>query len=456
MKKRSKKENFIQGIAAIMISQVLIKILGLLYKLYLTNKDGFGDEGNAIYSSGFQIYALLLTLSSIGIPNAISKLISERTAIGDNKGAHRIFKVCFVTFCLIGLLGTLCLFFGAKFISNNMLEIPEAELTLIALAPSIFFVTAGSVIRGYFNGKGQMKATANSQTLEQVLKSVLTIIIVEAIGIYSNRNTILMAAGATLATTLGTFLSIVYLVKYYKNRRLEIWNEIKSSVNYKPQKIITIIKQILIVSLPISLGALLAAISKNIDAFTVVRGLKNFLTESEAKIQYGILSGKVDTLVAMPLSFNVAFSIALVPYIASAIAKRDYAQVKEKILNTLLITILIGFPCMTAMFMYSENILKLLFPNAADGSIILKISSISIIFTLVSQTLSGALQGIGKVSVPTFALLIRCCCKTYFKYNINTNTTNRNKWSSDCFMHMPYNCMFNFIYKIKKIHEIGS
>ena len=123
------KESFIQGIIAIMFSQVIIKVSGLIYKLYLTNKEGFGDEGNAIYSSGFQIYALLLTLSSIGVPNAISKLVSEKLAKGDTKGAHRVFKVAFVTFALIGLCGTSILFFGAHYFANNLLRIPEAEIT---------------------------------------------------------------------------------------------------------------------------------------------------------------------------------------------------------------------------------------------------------------------------------------------------------------------------------------
>ena len=156
MKKR--KKGFMQGIIAIMVSQVVVKILGLLYRLYLTNRQGFGDQGNAIYSSGFQIYALLLTLSSIGVPNAVSKLIAEKLAIGDNKGAHRIFKVCFVIFSLIGLTGTVILFLGARYIANIILQIPESELTLIALSPSVFFVTVSSVIRGYFQRKRRIKS----------------------------------------------------------------------------------------------------------------------------------------------------------------------------------------------------------------------------------------------------------------------------------------------------------
>ena len=92
---KNKKESLLKGVFTLLISQIFIKIIGLIYKLYLTNKDGFGDAGNAIYSSGFQIYALLLTFSSTGIPNAISKLVAERLAVGDNKGAHKIFKIAF-------------------------------------------------------------------------------------------------------------------------------------------------------------------------------------------------------------------------------------------------------------------------------------------------------------------------------------------------------------------------
>ena len=334
-----------QGIIAIMFSQVLIKLLGLIYKLYLTNKEGFGDEGNAIYSSGFQIYALLLTLSSIGVPNAISKLISEKVAIGDNKGAHRIFKVCFVTFSLIGLTGTLILFLGANYIANILLQIPEAELTLIALAPSIFFVSVSSVIRGYFNGRKELKASARSQTLEQVFKAVLTVIVVEIIAINTNNNTIVMAAGANLATTLATFLGTSYLYLYYKSKRKEVWTDISLSVKYDRQSIKKILKNVLIISIPITLSALLGALHRNIDAFTVIRGLKTFLPEIEAKTQYGILTGKVDTIIILPLSLNIAFSIALVPTISALLVKKDYRAIRIKIKKILIVTAIFGLTC---------------------------------------------------------------------------------------------------------------
>ncbi|MCI8352123.1 MAG: oligosaccharide flippase family protein [Clostridia bacterium] len=213
-KRTYKKESFMQGVFAMMFSQVLIKLLGLVYKMYLTNREGFGDEGNAIYSSGFYIYSLLLTLSSVGVPNAISKLVSERIAVGDNKGANRIFKIAFFIFGILGFIGTMILFLGAHYISNVILKIPEAEMTLVALSPSIFFVALICVIRGYFNGNGTLKVTANSQTLEQIFKTVFTILLVELVVIATGINTTIMAAGANLATTVATIRKFYILIYF--------------------------------------------------------------------------------------------------------------------------------------------------------------------------------------------------------------------------------------------------
>lgn len=401
---KHKKEGFMQGVITLMFSQVLIKLLGLVYTLYLTNRQNFGDKGNGICASGYQIYALLLTISSIGVPSAISKLVSERVAVGDNKGAYRIFKIAFATFSLIGLSGSLMLFLGAKVIANNWLQIPEAEMTLVALSPAIFFVTVASVFRGYFNGRQKISVGARSQTLEQVFKTLLTIIVVEIVAILSNVSTEWMAAGANLATTLATFLGFSYLFLYYKSERKEIAREIRNSVNYKYQRVSKIIKKILYVSIPITLTAIMSSINKNIDSFTVVRNLKKFMPEDTATSLYGILGGKVDTLTSLPLAINVAFATALVPAISAAKAKRDKKTITEKTSFSLLVSMLIGLPCTVGMYIFAGPILKLLFPNASDGAVILQISSLTVIFTILDQTINAVLQGYGKLMLPTVAL----------------------------------------------------
>ncbi len=401
---KAKKESFMKGVLVLMIAQILIKALGLIYKLYLTNREGFGDKGNAIYSSGFQIYALFLTISSVGIPGALAKLVSEKVAIGDTKGAHRIFKIAFVTFGLIGFCSSAILFLGAKYISNTLLQIPEAELTLVALSPSIFFVSISCVIKGYFMGRENLKVTANSHTLEQFFKTVLSVIIVEFIAMTTGVDTSVMAAGANLATTLSTILCFIYLYKYYSKMRKEIAWELKRGKEYKKTRIIKTIKQILFVSIPMSMTAILGTINKNIDSMTVVRGLKRFLSEEQAKIQYGILSGKVDTLVTLPMSLNMAFATALVPSISSSKAIGDMETARKRISFSMLITILIGMPCMIMMILFAKQILELLFPNATSGAFIYQISCLSIIFIVLEQTISGALHGLGKMVTPAIAL----------------------------------------------------
>lgn len=405
--KKLKKETFVQSILVLMLSQVMIKLLGLAYKVYLTNKEGFGDIGNAIYNSGYQIYALLLAISSIGVPNAISKIVAERLAKGDKRGVKRIFRISIAFFALVGLAGSLILFLGANYISNEWLQIPEAELTLVALSPAIFFVSIASVIRGYFNGHHRMSTTANSQTLEQVAKTLITILLVEIIAIPTQSNVVYMAAGANLATTLSIFLSFAYLYKYYKAKNKELAIDVKENLeepSYAKKSSKEIVKSVIQISFPMTISSLVSSINRTIDSITVVRLLKTFLTENMAKFQYGVYAGKVDTLVGLPLSFNIAFATVLVPSISKLLAKNEKKDAAKLIKSSLLSTILIGLPCTFGMIVFAQPILNLLFPNASSGAVLLQITSVTVIFMMMAQTVNGVLQGIGKYKVPAIAL----------------------------------------------------
>lgn len=292
------------------------------------------------------------------------------------------------------------------YIANIILQIPETELTLVALSPAIFFVTIASVMRGYFNGKDKISVTAKAQTLEQIFKTALTIIVVEIIVLLYGTNTTIMAAGANLATTLSVLLSLGYMALYYKVYKKSIVNEIKETINYKAEKASRVVKNILFVSIPITLSAIMSTLNKNIDSITVVRGLKKFLSEGEAKIQYGILSGKVDTLITLPLSFNIAFATALVPTISKAIAKNEVQSASKRISFSLLVTTIIGLPCTFGMVVFAQPIIDLLFPNATNGASLLQISALTIIFSVLAQTVNGALQGLGRIIIPAISSLI--------------------------------------------------
>ena len=200
--KKLKKTSFLKNVVVLLVAHIFIKIIGVINKIYLTNKQGFGDEGNAIYSSAFQIYALFLTISSMGIPNAVSKIVSERLAVGDSKGAHKTFKIAIIAFGLLGFALSLFLFLFAETMAEQWLQIPEAKLSLLALSPAIFFTSITAVIKGYFNGRENLNIGANSQTIEQIFRTILTITLIEFIAQTTGFDTRVMAGGAAVATTL--------------------------------------------------------------------------------------------------------------------------------------------------------------------------------------------------------------------------------------------------------------
>ena len=391
-----KTNNFMQNIMALLLSQMMIKILGMIYSLYLTNKSGFGDERNAIFYSAYQIYVIFLTISSIGIPNSISKIIAEELAVGNIKESKRILKLSILIFGSLGLSCSLILYVFSDFIANKVLMVKEVELILKLLAPSIFWITLTSIFRGYFNGKRKIKVSARIQTIEQVLKTVITLVFVEIIGNLTNYNTELMVMASTLSLVLASIFGFIYIVIYfYKIERIE-----KNEYLYSNDKIYMSIKEIftkiMYISIPITVSAFLVSISKNIDSFTIIRLLGNFFSDGEVKERYGILSSKVELLTIFPMALNGSVALAIIPEISRINKLNKYNNMKKCVNFSVLLTLLVGIPIMCLMCIYSNEIINFLYPNASKGGDLLKISSLSIVCLCLIQTLNGILQGLRK------------------------------------------------------------
>lgn len=420
---KQKRTSFMTNVSIILFAQIAIKILGMIYSLVITNFEGFGDMGNGYRAAGFQIYTLLLAVSSVGIPNAIAKMISEKTALNDWYGAHRIFKTAFYLFAVIGLICSVSLFVFSGAIADHIISMPGTRYTLMALSPSIFFVCVSSVIRGYFGGLQNMKATSNSQLLEQIFKCTLTILIVYML---IGQSPEIMAAGANVATSLATVLSFLYLIRFYRKRKSEIWQKIQQSDAVSQTKSVSaMIKSILMISIPISLGSIITAINRIIDTATISRGISAAFANGipgqvgiptaeqltrEATRLAGMLS-KSDTLINMPLALNIAFATVLVPSVSRALALDNKAEAANKVSYSLLISILLILPCAIGYITLAEPIYMLLYPNARLGYDLLRLSSIALVFTALNQTISGSLQGMGKAFVPATGLLIGCAVK---------------------------------------------
>lgn len=408
-----KKQSFMKGVFVIMGSQILIKILGFIYRIIQTNIPQFSDVGNSYYGSGYQVYTFILAIATMGIPNTISKLVSEKITLGDRRGAHKIFKTAFLVFVSIATVFALSLFFGAEFISNTILNNPGVKYTLMALSPAIIFVSMSAVLRGYFIGMENVSEYSKAQIIEQVINCVFSVIFV--LMLVGNSPEI-MAAGSTLATTVATSTAFLYLVRYYRKNRDEIWREINKAQQFATESRKKIAKKLISYAVPISFGSVVSALSGLIDVVTVVNGLQKYGYDIvTANAKYGILSGKVDILLAVPLSINVAFSVALVPFISSAIARHRKDEALSKIKYSLKISSLIALPCTFGLFVLATPIFQMIFPNAPEGAYLLQIECWLLFFSVVCQTITGALQGIGKLAVPGFAML----AGTAVKYILN-------------------------------------
>lgn len=405
------RQTFIGGVLIILISQFIIKILGFIYRVVITNIHGFGDEGNSLYSTGYKVYMVLLAISTTGIPAALAKLVSEKVAVGDYNGAHRMFKISFYLFSFIGILGSAVLFIISKPISR-LIGNPDADFVMYVLAPSVFFVAIASVFRGYFQGLFDMKAQADSQVIDQLGKCIFTIGFVYLL-VNLGQSTKIVAAGATLGTTLGTVVSALYLWWYYEKRKKILWSNIRNQEVPKtkdPAK--DVIKRLIKLSIPISMGSIILTIAGLVDLATVMNGLQaGGFDYEQAKDLYGILTGKGDVLANFPLALNIAFATALVPAVAGAMAVNDTKTAINRISFSLKITILVGLPATLGLFVLGDPIVHTLFPNASAGGDVVQISGLSIIFIAMAQTLSGALQGLGRVIIPAVALFVGALIK---------------------------------------------
>jgi stage V sporulation protein B len=408
-KETKKRSSFMQNVLILMFAQIMVKVLGLVYKFVITNFEGFGDTGLGYYSAGYQIYSLLLALSSIGIPSVVSKLVSERIAKGDNKGAQRIFKICMAFFVGIGIVLSFGLFFGAEYIAIAMYDVADTKYVMQVLAPAIAFVSASAVFRGYFAGLNDMKPTSYSQIIEQFFNCVLSITFVYAL---LGREPYIMAAGGNLSTTLAIILTFVYLIIYYKRKKIKIEPNQKSEEDELTA--MKLLKKILIISVPVTISSIISVVSPLIDTATVSRCIQTAFAnmypvkeqlEALAMSKNGILS-KVDTLVNLPIAVNVAFSTALVPAISGAIAQKDMKTASKRMTFSIFASLLIVLPCAVGFISLAQPILSLIYPTASDGAEVLMVYAIAMIFIALNQTVNGGLYGLNKTYIPAISLII--------------------------------------------------
>lgn len=412
---KMKKNSFIQGAVILAVSGIIVKLIGAVSRIYLSRL--LGGEGIGLYQMAYPIYLLCLSISTAGLPVAISIMVSERNAIHDFLGGQRILKIALSVLTLTGLLFSVGLFFGSSvLIDHHIVRDPRAYWSLIALAPAVFCATISATMRGYFQGLQNMTPTAVSEVIEQFVRVVTMIglaIILLPKGLEFG------AAGATFGAAPGAAAAILTLGWFYwhdrKHRKMWYMSQDKSIV---PDSTWNIMKRLFILAIPVSCANIMIPIVSNIDLFIVPKRLEvaGFNVE-QATTLFGYLTGMATALINMPTIVTSSMSSSLVPGISEASIKKDFDTIRRRARTALRLASVFTLPAAIGLGVIATPISTMLYATPNAGPCI-AVMSIGIFFLGIQQVTTGILQGLGKTAVPFINLIVSGCVKVAFSWNL--------------------------------------
>jgi len=396
-RQRAGKKLIVQG-SILAIASIIVRLIGIVYRIPLTNI--VGNEGMGYYGFAFEVYQILVILSTNAVPVAVSKLTAARVARREYKNAQAIFR-CSIIFAAV-LSGTLALltFVGARWISIVMFGgITEVAPALRVLAPTVLVCAIMGVFRGYTQGLGNMAPTAFSQVVEQLFNAVVS---VAAAAILISRGAAFGAAGGTLGTFMGAVSSLVFLYLVYSSYRPQLSRRMKKDPTQKLLENRQIYRMIGLTIIPLVLTSTIYQISSLLDSALFSNILKAIGYQSSfISSLYGIYSSKYQLLINLPLGITSALTVALMPGIAGAIALKRREQVKDQMDVAIRLTMLIAIPCAVGVAVMGGPIMQMLFRDTTTlPGRMLFIGAVTIVFYALSTLTSTILQGSNHMRIP--------------------------------------------------------
>lgn len=411
-----KKQSLVTGASILAIAAIFVKVLGMFFRLPLVN--WIGDTGMANYGPAYYIYSFLVILATSGLPVAISKMVSESIAIGNYYQAHKVFRISSKLMRIMGIIFAVVLFVFAGYIAD-IINNPDAALGMRVLAPALIFVPIMASYRGYFQGMQNMKPTAISQVVEQFFRVIVGLGAAYVLFyIWQSSSHDIYdkyargAAGAVLGATAGAFAGLILILFIYKLAKKNILQRVRNSSHLGSASNKEILKRVLIIAIPITIGAAIVPLMNLVDSAIVMKRLTEGagFTQQVAKELYGQLSGFVGPLVNIPQVLIQAVGVSIVPIIAAAYKMKNRGEINKNVNLGIRISIVVGYPCAVGLIALAKPILLLLYPNqqasAANATSILIISGIGLFFFTTVQILTSILQGVGKQMIPATNLLI--------------------------------------------------
>ena len=404
------RSNFLVQGSILAIASIISRIVGLLYRVPL--QAIIGKVGNNYYGTAFEIYSIILIISSYSLPLAVSKLVAARMEVGEIKNTMRVLKGALLFAVVSGGTFMTVVYFYADFFTG-LLKTPLANIALRVLAPVIFIVAVLGVFRGFFQGLHTMMPSALSQILEQIINAAVSIIAAYYLFSYGFKVGGVLgdaeeyaaaygAAGGTLGTAAGAafallFMLFVYGVFYRRFKRRVIRDHKKNIESYG-----AILKVLILTIIPVLLSTTLYNISSIVDQgiFKNIVTLQGYAPKQISE-WWGVYTGQYKVLINVPISIASAIAASAVPTLTAAYQVGNDKQVRYQIHSATRFIMMIAFPCTVGMAVLAGPIMMFLFSDSDPTSgRMLTVGAISILFYSLSTLSNGLLQGIDRLKIP--------------------------------------------------------
>lgn len=407
---KNRNNTFFGGAAILAAGIVIVKLIGALYKIPLGNI--LGEAGFSDFNTAYYIYSLLITVSTGGLPVALSKMISEAHAMGRHNQVQKTFRVAFATFLALGTISFCLMFFFPKQLAALMNN-AQSWYSIRALAPAIFLLCPLSALRGYFQGHSIMTPTAVSQIIEALCKLVIGLTLATIL-LKNSNNESMAAAGAIFGVSVGCALGMLYTAFCFRTQRQHT-----PVGNDRTQSSKKIFRTLLQLAIPITLGSSVIGLVNLIDTSMIYGRLQDAaqFTELEARSLKGVYDQAL-TLYNLPSSFMVPLTASIIPAVSAAQAVKNRklgAQISETALRT---TALLAIPAGVGLFVLSEPIMRLLYPSTDVelGGYILSILGLAVIFVCFMLVCNAIMQANHLVTIPMVTTIIGCLFKLPINY----------------------------------------
>lgn len=398
-----KSNNFLVQGSILAFTSILVRIIGLAYRIPMTNI--LGDEGIGYYDYAFEVYNMAFIISSYGMPMAVSKLVADRTARKEYRNAFRSFISALTLAIILGGSLSLFVYFGAGFLATILFANPSVQIPLRILAPTILICAVMGVIRGFFQGKNTMIPTALSQLVEQVVNAIVSVVaayyLMQA---HSASDEIAAhgAAGGVLGTGAGAFFGLLFVLFIFVINLPVIQRQLQRDRSSDTESYGTLFRILICTIVPVTLSQILIRSNGLIAAgmYSHILTNKGF-TQEVSTSMYGVYSSKYLVLCNIVVGITSAITTAMVPAIVSAHAVGSATEVRQKISVALKFNLIIALPSMVGLGILGGPILQLLFnDNSALAAGIMLSGCSAVVLYTVSILFNTIIQSVHKMMLP--------------------------------------------------------